>query len=231
MTSERGTERGRSGPATESPRADKWSFGETPLDQTRELAAVLRDLMGTALALEQPTAEMRDLIDELRTAQQRLAALGPTDLQPRIGDASDSAQRVYLDHSRDVGDYNACFPAFEMRAHDDRAEGRVTFPVVYEGPPGIVHGGFLALFFDCALTQLNCDMGLAGKTRSLSVRYRRPAPILTELEFVGERTVAEGSIVATGELRLDGTVLCAAEMNAAIGDRGALPAVSPRRPA
>jgi acyl-coenzyme A thioesterase PaaI-like protein len=210
---------------------ERWTFGEGPLDETRELAAVLRALMGTALALEHPTEELREVVDQLRAAQQRLAALGPSDLQPRIGDAANSAQRVYLDHSRDVGDYNACFPVFEMRAHDDKAEGRVAFPVVYEGPPGIVHGGFLALFFDCALTQLNCDMGLAGKTRSLSVRYRRPAPILTELEFAGERTVAEGSIVATGELCLDGTVLCAAEMNAAVGDRGALPAVSPRRPA
>jgi len=210
---------------------DPWSFGEEPLDETRELAAVLRDLMGIAIALEQPNDALRDLIDELRRAQERLGALGPKDLQPRIGTASDGDQRVYLDHSRDVGDYNACFPVYEMHAHDDRAAGRVTFPVVYEGPPGIVHGGFLALFFDCALTQLNCDMGLAGKTRSLSVRYRRPAPILTELEFVGERTVAAGAIVATGELRLDGTVLCAAEMHAAVGDRGALPAVSPRRPA
>jgi hypothetical protein len=225
------SERGPSGPATQSPRADRWAFGEAPLDETRALAAVLRDLMGTALALEHPTDEVRDLIEELRTAQRRLAALGPTNLQPRIGQTSDTEQRVYLDHSRDVGDYNACFPVYEMHAHDDRAEGRVSFPVVYEGPPGIVHGGFLALFFDCALTQLNCDMGLAGKTRSLSVRYRRPAPILTELEFVGERAVAEGSIAATGELRLDGTVLCAAEMNAAVGDRGALPGVSPRRPA
>ena len=210
---------------------ERWAFGEAPLDETRELAAVLRDLMGTAIALEHPSDELRDLIDELRAAQQRLAAGGPTDLQPRVGATSDAAQRVYLDHSRDVGDYNACFPVYEMHAHDDRAEGRVTFPVVYEGPPGIVHGGFLALFFDCALMQLNCDMGLAGKTRSLSVRYRRPAPILTEFEFVGERTVAEGSIVATGELRLDGTVLCAAEMHAAVGDRDALPPASPRRPA
>ena len=78
-------------------------------------------------------------------------------------------------------------------------------------------------------SDLNCDMGLAGKTRSLAVRYRRPAPILTELEFAGERTVAEGSIVATGELRLDGTVLCSAEMKAAVGDRRALPTASPRR--
>jgi hypothetical protein len=199
------------------------------LEETRELAAVLRDVMGAVLALEHPTPELHDVLEQLRGAQQRLAALGPTDLRPRVGDTADPTQRVYIDHSRDVGDYNACFPVYEMRAHDDRAEGRVAFPVVYEGPPGIVHGGFLALFFDCALTQLNCDMGLAGKTRSLSVRYRRPAPILTELAFTGERTVSEGSIVATGELHLDGIVLCGAEMNAAVGDRGALPRVSPRR--
>ena len=206
-----------------------WSFGEAPLEETRELAAVLRDLMGAALALEQPTPELRRVVEQLRVAEQRLAALGPADLRPRVGHAADASQRVYVDHSRDVGDFNACFPVYEMRAHDDKAEGRVAFPVVYEGPPGIAHGGFLALFFDCALTQLNCDMGLAGRTRSLSVRYRRPAPILTELEFTGARTVTAGSIVATGALRLDGSVLCTAEMNAAVGDRNALPAVSPRR--
>jgi hypothetical protein len=210
---------------------EPWSFGEAPLDETRELAAALRDLMGTALALERPSPELRALVDELRAAQERLAALAPTDLRPRIGDVPGSERRVYLDHSRGVGDYNACFPCYEMRAHDDRAEGRVTFPVVYEGPPGVVHGGFLAVFFDCALQQLNCDMGAAGKTRSLSVRYRRPVPILTELELAAERTVAEGSIRSTAELRLDGVVMCAAEMDAVLGDRDALPGVSPRRPA
>jgi len=210
---------------------ERWTFGEAPLDETRELAAALRDLMGAALALEQPTPELRELLTELRAVQRRLTVLGPADLQPRIGDRSGPERRVYLDHSRDVGGYNACFPVYEMHAQDDRADGRVTFPVVYEGPPGIVHGGFLALFFDCALTQLNCDMGLAGKTRSLSVRYRRPVPILTELAFAGERAVTEGAIVATGELLLEGTVMCAAEMNAVVGDRATMPPVSPRRQA
>lgn len=210
---------------------ERWSFGEAPLDETRELAAVLRDLMGVAVALEHPSAELRELVGELRAAQERLAALAPADLRPRIGDAANPDRRVYLDHSRDVGEYNACFPLYEMRAHDDRAEGRVTFPVVYEGPPGVVHGGFLAVFFDCALQQLNCDMGAAGKTRSLSLRYRRPVPILTELELAAERTVAEGSILSTAELRLDGAVMCSAEMSAVLGDRDALPGVSPRRPA
>jgi acyl-coenzyme A thioesterase PaaI-like protein len=216
---------------TEGAAVERWSFGEAPLDETRDLAAVLRDLMGTALALEHPSAELRALVGDLRAAQERFAALAPADLRPRLGDAPDPARRLYLDHSRDVGSYNACFPVYDLYAHDDRAEGRVTFPVVYEGPPGVVHGGFLAVFFDCALQQLNCDMGAAGKTRSLSVRYRRPVPILTELELAAERTVAQGSILSTAELRLDGAVMCSAEMDAVLGDRDALPGVSPRRTA
>jgi hypothetical protein len=209
--------------------AERWTFGEEPLDETRELAAVLRDLMGTALALEHTSPELRELVGVLRVAHERLLALAPSDFRPRIGDAPDPRQRVYLDHSRDVGDYNACFPVYEVHVRDDRAEGRVAFPVVFEGPPGVVHGGFLAVFFDCALQQLNCDMGVAGKTRSLSLRYRRPVPILTELEVFAERAVAEGSILSTAELRLDGAVMCTAEMSAVLGDHAALPAVSPRR--
>jgi hypothetical protein len=208
---------------------ERWTFGERPLDETEELAAVLRDLMGTALALELPSAEVRALVGELRAAQERLAAEAPADLRPRVGADLDSARRVYIDHSRDVGDFNACFPQYEMTVADDRAEGRVTFPVVYEGPPGIVHGGFLAVFFDCVLQQLNCDMGRAGKTRDLSLRFRRPTPILTELEFVGERTLTDNTIQLHAELRLDGTVTCTAEMSAVLGDLAALPAVGPRR--
>ena len=208
---------------------ERWTFGEAPLDETVQLAAVLRDLMGTALALEQPSEQVGALVEELRATQQRLAGQLPADLRPRIGDDPDPARRVYVDHSRDIGTYNACFPTYELDVHDDRAEGRVDFPLVYEGPPGVVHGGFLAVFFDCALQQLNCDLGVAGKTRSLALRYRRPVPILTELEVSAHRTIADGSIESSGELRLDGAVLCEAEMSAVLGDRAALPAVSPRR--
>ena len=93
------------------------------------------------------------------------------------------------------------------------------------------HGGFLAVFFDCALQQLSCDMGAAGKTRRLSLRFRRPVPILTELAFSAERTIVDGVIRFEAELRLDGTTMCTAEMDAVLGDREAMPAVSPRRSA
>ena len=74
-------------------------------------------------------------------------------------------------------------------ADDDGAHGTVEFPISYEGPPGLVHGGFLAVFFDCVFQELNCALGLAGKTAELSVRFRRPTPLLTPLTYRAERIV------------------------------------------
>jgi hypothetical protein len=44
-----------------------------------------------------------------------------------------------------------------------------------------------------------------------------------------ERTVEEERIRSAAELRLEGEMLCRCEMHAVVGDRSALPAVSPRR--
>jgi len=208
---------------------ERWTFGEAPLPELEALASALRDLTSTALALEQPSAELRRLTDEVRAAQARLAGEMPRDLRPRVGADAQADQRVYIDHSRDIGDYNPCFPGYELACADDRAVGSVEFPIAYEGPPGLVHGGFLAVFFDCVLQQLNCDLGLTGKTLSLSLRYRRPTPLLTQLRVVATREIDGDRIRSRGELLLDDTVLCEAEMSAVASNREALPTVSPRR--
>jgi hypothetical protein len=148
-----------------------------------------------------------------------------------VGAAAAGDGRVYLDHARDIGAFNACFPTYDIAVDGDRATGTVTFPLAYEGPPGIVHGGFLALFFDCAVQHHNCDVGVAGKTTSLALRYRRPAPLLTPLAFTLERAAAGGRIRSTGRLLAGDRVLCEAEMDAVAGDRANLPEVSPRRSA
>ncbi len=160
---------------------DKWYFGEAPLPEVVELATVLRELTSTVLSLEQAPAELGALTEALRAATRTLAASEPSDPTPRIGDHATAEQRVYVDHGYDVGAYNPCFPEYTLEVEGTGARGTVEFPIAYEGPPGIVHGGFLAVFFDCVLQQLNCDLGLAGKTAELSLRFRRPAPLLTPL--------------------------------------------------
>ncbi len=109
------------------------------------------------------------------------------------------------------------------------ASGSVTFPLPYEGPPGYVHGGFLAVFFDGVIQHHNCRYGVAGKTTALNLEYRRPTPLLTTLQFGIERASDDRRITSTAHLELDGTVLCRATMEAVAGDRSRLPDVSPRR--
>ena len=208
---------------------EPWSFGVSPLPEVVEFAEVVRDLTDTVLSLERAPDELRLLIGELRTARQRLAAELPGDLAPRVGTDLQDDQRVYVDHSRDIGTYNPCFPDYELRCADDEGVGSVEFPLCYEGPPGLVHGGFLAVFFDCVLQQLNCDLGLTGKTVELSLRYRRPTPLLTPLTVHAARTVDGDRIHSTAELRRDDVVLCSATMSAVAGERAKLPWVSPRR--
>src|SRR6185312_9196075 len=159
-------------------------FGEQPLAQTVAAASALRRLTGQLLSLEHPHPTVDAMLLQIWAWQKELAGAVAPDATPRIGDDGADAQRVYLSHAFDIGAFNPCFPTYEFdRIDADTAEGTVTFPVVYEGPPGLVHGGFLAVFFDCVIQHQNCATRLSGKTRSLNVKFRRPTPILTELRF------------------------------------------------
>jgi hypothetical protein len=214
---------------TPGPPAGPWRFGVEPLDQTLALAPLMRRITGLALALEQEDPVVDRLIDALRAAEQELAGRGPVDHAPRVGADASSESRVYLDHSQEIGAYNPCFPEYTIAVDGDRAAGTVSFPLAYEGPPGLVHGGFVAVFFDCVIQDHNCEVGQTGKTVSLSVAYKRPTPLLTSLEFGVKRSVAERRIRSDARLTLDGVLLCSATMEAVASDRTRLPEVSPRR--
>ncbi len=207
----------------------KWVFGEPPLPTVVELAGELRTLTDTVLSLEQSSLELEALVQTVRDAQRQLATQAPSDLRPRVGDDPSPERRVYVDHGYAVGDYNPCFPPYTLEVDDDGAHGTVEFSVSHEGPPGIVHGGFLAVFFDCVLQELNCTLGLAGMTSELSIRYRRPTPLLSPLTYRAERVVDGSRITAHAELFRGDELLCEAHLLATKGDHATLPAVSVRR--
>lgn len=189
-------------------------FGEEPLAQTVAAAGALRRLAGLMLSLEHPHPTVAAMLAQFADWEQELAAVIPPDATPRTAADSDGTRRVYLDHAADIGAFNPCFPQYRFDHLDAHtACGRVTFPLVYEGPPGLVHGGFLGVFFDCIIQHQSCAAELSGKTRSLSVTFRRPTPILTELCFDIVRSEADRGIVSTARLLLDDTVLCVGEVD------------------
>jgi len=206
-----------------------WKFGEAPLEQTERYAELVRRVSSLLLQLEAPSSAVEELITALERAEAELAAHAPSDPRPRVGDASGDDGRVYLDHSRDVGRYDPAFPLYRIEVDGDRASGEVEFPILYEGPPGIVHGGFLALFFDMVIQHHNCDVGVAGKTTRLDLRYSAPTPLLTQLRFEVERSLADRRIESTARLFAGDTLCATATVRAVAGDLAALPPWSRRR--
>jgi hypothetical protein len=205
-------EEGLAAPA--STRTGDAKFGEAPLAQTVEAAGAMRRLSSLLLSLEHPHPAVDAMLAKFAEWEGELAAAAPADNAPRIGEIADDPRRVYLNHATDIGAYNPCFPEYRFDQLDpEKAGGAVCFPLVYEGPPGLVHGGFLGVFFDCVIQHHNCVTGLSGKTRSLLVTFRRPAPVLTELRFDIVRSQVERGIASTARLLLDGEVLCAGEVN------------------
>jgi hypothetical protein len=193
---------------------DVTRFGEVPLTQTVAAAGAIRRLGSLLLSLEHPHPTVEAMLAQISDWESELSAAVPPDSAPRIGADDDGSRRVYLDHATDIGAFNPCFPEYRFDHLDGEiASGRVNFPLVYEGPPGLVHGGFLAVFFDCVMQHQNCVAGLSGKTRSLQVTFRRPTPVLTQLRFDIARREVDRGITSTARLLSDDEVLCVGEVN------------------
>ena len=91
----------------------------------------------------------------------------------------------YLPRSLLTGLVHPVSPGAAWTFADGVLEVRVTFSPLYEGPPGYVHGGFVALAFDELFGMVNVMNGLGGLTGRLTVRYRKPTPLGEELRMTG----------------------------------------------
>ena len=116
-----------------------------------------------------------------------------------------------------IGFANPISPPVEVWAvngKDGRRElrGRVTFDYPFEGPPTCVHGGVIAELFDELLGLSNILAGVGAMTGTLTVRYRRPTPLLAPLELAARHTGQEGrKVFAWGGLYHEGELTAEAE--------------------
>jgi uncharacterized protein (TIGR00369 family) len=107
--------------------------------------------------------------------------------------------------------------AFYEDAEARQVQAEFTVPEIYQGYPGVVHGGIVAAILDeisgRAVMLDRSDEDLMATLR-LTVRYRRPTPTETRLTAIGwvERMGGTGARVA-GEIRLpDGSVTADCEV-------------------
>jgi acyl-coenzyme A thioesterase PaaI-like protein len=108
---------------------------------------------------------------------------------------------AFFDQSPIIGRANPIAPPVAMREEAGRVVGTVRFGSAYEGPPGCVHGGWVAAAFDELLGFAQSLTGQGGMTGTLTIRYRKPTPLHTELRLAARVDRVEGrKIFASGEI-------------------------------
>ena len=115
----------------------------------------------------------------------------------------------YLPRSPIVGEASPLSPRLDWEVMDEGVDGRGTFGAAYEGPPGFVHGGWIACAFDEMLGIANIAAGNPGMTARLTVHYRRPTPLFRELRFRAWVDRVEGRRIMSRAEVWDGDVLTA----------------------
>jgi acyl-coenzyme A thioesterase PaaI-like protein len=118
-------------------------------------------------------------------------------------------ERTFLQFSPLAGPANPLAPPLVLSVDGDIVLGEVVFGDAYEGPPGCVHGGFVAAAFDELLGYTMSFTGRMAMTGTLSVRYRRPTPLHRPLQFRGRIDRVSGRKISTSATLYAGDTLTA----------------------
>ena len=118
----------------------------------------------------------------------------------------------FFPYSPIVGPRNPIAPPVLMWPDDAfHLHGLVTLGAAYSGPPGLVHGGVIALIFDELLGACAVINDCAGFTGTLTVKYLRGTPIRTSITMEAWIDRVEGrKTFVTGELRYGGSATASA---------------------
>jgi acyl-coenzyme A thioesterase PaaI-like protein len=188
--------------------------GNEMWEQKRRLADAMRLVIERLVPSNAPVDELRAAAEGLERYAEALQAhprLVRVHGHPESATAGDVG--AFFDQSPLIGLANPLAPPITIgRAGDRAAVASVSFGSAYEGPPGSVHGGFVAAAFDEVLGYVQSLSGAPGMTGTLTVRYVRPTPLHRELLFEAEIARVEGRKIFTeGRVRSDGVLTAEAQ--------------------
>jgi acyl-coenzyme A thioesterase PaaI-like protein len=176
------------------------------VDATRRLINAVMQLAVDPLDGDGVTV-VTALASEVSSLTERVAAL------PRLrGSADDGGDDArLLERSGITGAGNPLSPPLHLVVNGDRVVGWAEYARQYEGPPGCVHGGFVAAAFDDLLGAAQTLSGTAGFTGTLTIRMVRPTPLSRRVDYEGGVTGVEGRKILTwGRARSGGEVVAEA---------------------
>jgi acyl-coenzyme A thioesterase PaaI-like protein len=158
-----------------------------------------------------PAEELAAVATELERLAERLDAFPARSVYEGFGESTLAGQEnfTFFDHSPMLGRANPLAPPIELWAEGDVLRGAAHFGSAYEGPPGCVHGGYVAAAFDEVLGSTQSLGKRPGMTARLTIDYRSPTPLHADLRFEGRVTEMSGRKTYTKGTLHAGDRLCA----------------------
>lgn len=169
--------------------------------------AALRRMAGYSIKTNGSHSELSALADSAEALEQQVKALSGRRALPayhKVFDFSDVGH-TYA-YSPITGRANPIAPPVFTRIIDNRVICTVRFGDVYEGAPGCVHGGVIALAWDHVLAAATLIADARGPTAKLTIHYLKPTPLKSPLRFEawldrheGKKLWIKGVCYATSE--------------------------------
>lgn len=151
--------------------------------------------------------DLGPLTDRIRSVADELEAASAT---PEQRQEVNWRERRYVPNCPVIGRSNVLAPPAEFELLDDGTlRSEMTLGLEYQGPPGCVHGGYVALLFDAAMGRANHHAGTTGMTLYLDIDYRSPTPILEPIVLTARQVRVDGRKVWTQGAVHAGDRLCA----------------------
>ena len=180
-------------------------------DAHRRAAARLRALADRLAAHELSAPEVLRVDEALAGLVAELDDPPETTRYARLMGAA-LAAGLDAERSRDVQNghplaegSSGIYPVVHMELDLPRLVAEVDFSPAFEGPPGLVHGGFLAAGFDMAMSALALQVLDHSVTRHLRLRYLAPTFLGGAVRFELEAAEVTGRTVDIAGRLVDAT--------------------------
>ncbi len=173
-------------------------------DRTRELIARMAATQAPTESVARATELVEQALKELQGFPEGRSYEGFAESANAGGDP-----RAFFDHSPIIGLANPLAAPVRLAIADGMVHGQANFGAAYEGPPGHVHGGFIAASFDEVLGMAQSLGGSPGMTGTLTIKYRNPTPLNTDLRYEATLDRVQGRKLFTSGRLYNGNTLCA----------------------
>lgn len=192
-----------------------WSVRDEPptaeFEPNRRIADALREIVAGLVRLKAAPGELEAMAGDLERIASSLRGREHHDhialfQKLKAGEATRNDCEHLFDFEAFIGEAAAVAPPMRVWVEGGVVRATATVPDVYQGPPGRVHGGIIALMMDILLARVQEITRTLGVTGTLNIRYLAGTPLDTELQmeagvvrWEGKKIFVEGKIYVNGQ--------------------------------